>query len=828
VLRRAGLVIIVCLLGACATPPKTITTPEPVRAADDVAGIWNDYLWLAKFCGNELGLGVRLELEQSGLAVTGQAELLGTENEIVPGTFTGSVTEDGVLSGVVTYQDAYYYAAFDIEVMHEAETMRGTMMSREQQRCIDDSVSFVTGVLELVTEAKTTLSADALEPNNSRTQAAPLTNGELKKDLTITPGDVDWFSFEISEASRLVTFAELRSDFYVRLQLFDSGTSLLSSKDIAPSSELSAQVNIAALAVALQPGKYYLAVSGGDDETFEGKHTGNGKYELTLETSVVPLDEFESNDSREDATPVTLNFSETLSLFKGDEDWFTFTLDKAANVSVDVSGAKYDFIYELYDSSSLLFQRYQSFESVQTRLLGPGTYYVRVYNSFGNLDYPLVISSQPINDNTYEPNDSSDTASNITLPFKQDLYLTSGDKDWFKFSLDQTSTLSVKTNNLEGFKLYDTALTQLRCYAPSCVWPAGTYSLLLEGYGSAPYSLEVTADGLPDQTKEPNDNEAQATPLTVNHSLPGLLYGNDEDWFVFTLTSGQVVGLDLSQATYGIRYELFQAGSSRGDVLTYEGPIVRGLNAGTYYLRLTYSYPSSPTTGAAYALYTLNFTSQDLPDKTYEPNNSFNTASRVTLPFQQDLYFTAGDEDWFRFTVTQEQVLSFRAAMMNGIVSVYLYNNQGQQLKEGYFETSSLAIAYLVPAGTYYLKFVSSYFAAPAYTVSVSAESVPDVTLEPNNILSAATKIQLGFEKDMLVNGNNDDWFSFTLPETTQVRFAFSQANQGYVTAYLTKVGDSNQQSIYNLYEPILSAGTYYIQITSYDTVNYRLGVVKK
>jgi hypothetical protein len=821
VLRRAAL--IVCLtgfLGACGTPPKTITTPEPGRAAGEVSGIWNDYLWIAKFCGSEYGLGVKLELEQSGLTVTGQTELVGTDDVSVPGTFSGSVTQDGVLTGVATYQDNYSYVSFDIRMKHEAETMRGTMTSQEKQPCVDGSMSQLTGTLELVTEAKTTLATDALEPNNTSSEAASLTSGATKKDLTITPGDVDWFSFEVKEASRLVTFAELRSDFYVRIQLFDDAASLLSSRDILPSSELSAQANIAAIATALQPGKYYLAVSGGDDEAFEGKHTGNGKYELTLETSVVPLDEFESNDSREEATPVTLNFSETLSLFKGDEDWFSFTLGKAANVTIDVSGAKYDFIYELYSSSYLLFQRYQSFEAVKTQLLEPGSYYLRVYNAFGNLDYPLVISSQPINDSNYEPNDSSDTASEITLPFKQDLYLTSGDKDWFRFSLAQTSVLSVKTI-LQEFKLYDASLTQLNCYAPSCVLPAGTYYLLLEWYGSVPYSLEVTAQNLPDQGNEPNNNETQATPLSANTSVPGFLYSTDEDWFTFTLSAGQIVTLELSQATYGITYQLFPSPESTY-ALTYQGPIIRGLDAGTYYLRLAYPYPHSPNVGANY---TLSFTSQDLPDKNYEPNNSFNNARTVTLPFNQDLYFTTGDEDWFRFTVMREQVFSFGASTLNGGVSAYLYNDQGQQLKETNFQSSSLPAVYLLSAGTYYLKF-SGY--GTAHSISLSAEAVPDAALEPNNSQDMATAISLGFNREMLVNGSNDDWFSFTLTQPTQVSISLTQPTQGYLIGYLTKAGDVNQQSIYSLYEPILSAGTYYIQITSYDAVKYRLSVVRK
>jgi hypothetical protein len=131
VLRRVGFLFVACLIGllaACGTSP--VIPKIPSKAASDVAGVWNDYLWLAELCGSEFALGVKLELEQTGLTVTGQTQLLGTDNAenpvTVPGSFTGSVTEDGVLTGVAIYQDAYSYASFDIRVTHEAEMMRGT------------------------------------------------------------------------------------------------------------------------------------------------------------------------------------------------------------------------------------------------------------------------------------------------------------------------------------------------------------------------------------------------------------------------------------------------------------------------------------------------------------------------------------------------------------------------------------------------------------------------------------------------------------------------------------------------------------------------------
>jgi hypothetical protein len=837
VLRRAGFIVVLVFcsfLGACGTPPKTVTIPD---SEVSVSGLWRDTSFVLESCGVQGSFGLELDLVQTGQRVAGSSLL-----EFVDGGTSETTSFTGTFEGTALTGTTFYpirnssgevtsSLKFDFTLKYQNGILSGEMRSAEFT-CANQTVGQMQSSLKLITASVTPVSPDALEPNNLPSQAKSIQNGETIKGLTLGQGDVDWYTFTVAENSQATVLLELLTEFPVAITVFDESELLGIYSSQALQGELQAQANLLDVTVAMTPGNYYIAVSAVVDETLEGNHDANGKYELSLATRAVPLDENEFNNLPETATPITLDYAKELSLYKGDRDWFTFTLTETREVTVDITGSTEEFIYELFiaDATTSILYAYQSAFLQKTATLTPGTYYLKTYNSYADIEYSLNVSAKPLPplpDNAYEPNNTRETARQISLDFNATLALSPEDEDWFTFTLSEERLVTFDVAKQGGYSVvlleaqgpelghfyYDQVVT--------LPLKAGSYALrFYAAYYNQTKTVSISSKPFPDAGLEPNNEVATATAITLPHEQQGYLQSLDEDWYKFTLSSAQLVTLDLGQATGNLYYELFAEGEAHS-FNYYAAPVQQGLNAGTYYLHLaTQSY----NVGQAY---TLKLSGQNLPDQTYEPNNSFNSARTVTLPFNQDLYLTTGDEDWFKFTVTGEQVLSFGGSTLNGGVAVYLYNDQGQLLKESSFQSSSLAVAYLVSAGTYYLKFVPGYYAA-AYTVSVSTEALPDVALEPNNTLAQATAINLGFNREMLVSGSNDDWFSFTLTETTQVSIALTQSRYGYLTGYLTKSGEVNQQSLYNFYEPILAAGTYYIQITSYDTVKYRLSVLRK
>jgi hypothetical protein len=118
---------------------------------------------------------------------------------------------------------------------------------------------------------------DQFEPNDNPGEATALDfSHELA--LTITPGDVDWFTFSLSEAATVIADIDaevLGSPLDSVLGLFDADLNQIAVNDDFDGSD-------AYLEVRLEPGSYYLAVSGYDDFGFSGNHWREGFYSLKV------------------------------------------------------------------------------------------------------------------------------------------------------------------------------------------------------------------------------------------------------------------------------------------------------------------------------------------------------------------------------------------------------------------------------------------------------------------------------------------------------------------------------------------------------------------
>lgn len=116
---------------------------------------------------------------------------------------------------------------------------------------------------------------DGLEPNDTPETATPilLDFSSFPEDLTLTPGDVDWFTFTLTDAATVDAFPSVY--FHPVLGLFDAALN-----ELAISHDPEGWY--AHLRVSLEPGTYYLAVSGSPDLEFGGEHEEAGFYDLSV------------------------------------------------------------------------------------------------------------------------------------------------------------------------------------------------------------------------------------------------------------------------------------------------------------------------------------------------------------------------------------------------------------------------------------------------------------------------------------------------------------------------------------------------------------------
>jgi hypothetical protein len=839
VLRRAGFIVVLVFcsfLGACGTPPKTVTIPD---SEVSVSGLWRDTSFVLESCGVQGSFGLELDLVQTGQRVAGSSLL-----EFVDGGTSETTSFTGTFEGTALTGTTFYpirnssgevtsSLKFDFTLKYQNGILSGEMRSAEFT-CANQTVGQMQSSLKLITASVTPVSPDALEPNNLPSQAKPVTNGETLKNLTLGQGDVDWYTFTVAENSQATVLLELLTEFPVAITLFDESELLGIYESQAPKGELQAQVNTLDVTVAMTAGKYYIAVSEVDDTEFTGNHTVNGKYELSLSTRTVPLDDNEFNNSPETATKINLDYAtKELSLYKGDRDWFTFTLTEARKVRIDVSGTKDDFIYELYQSDAItqIFQRYQSYEAVQEPTLQAGTYYLKIYNSFGDIRYPLVVTSQAVPDAALEPNDTRETARSITPEFSATLFLSPTDEDWFTFTLTESRLVTFDVAQFGAYNVMVQSDNQLvhqfyEAEPKTLLLAAGKYDLRF--YNTvAPVikTIRLSSQVLVDGGLEPNNIRDRATSVPFPYQQQGYLYEGDVDWYALTLPESKQVTIDFSGGGLEFLASLYYSNWSpvfeRSQVKVQR----RILGAGTYYLEL--NSPSFPV------YYSLGVTLTDVPDKALEPNDDFNHAREITFPFSQQLALTASlmaqDDDWFNFTLPAKQLVTVAIkddvqARLEGV----FYTSRGQQYDSFSTDNGGKLYTFVLEAGTHYLKLSPRSYDGIIFELSLQAEAIPDTRYEPNDTQGQAYIIPLGFSNsNLLVTYTDADFYTFSLSETTQVVIR-TVGVSGFINAtlfdavgnYIDWAGSS---------EPILQAGSYIIGVSSNDrAVKYSLSIAKK
>lgn len=486
-----------------------------------------------------------------------------------------------------------------------------------------------------------------------------------------------------------------------------------------------------------EPGTYQFSLS----------KSGSGEISRSMEIHLLDGDENELNDTKETATPLPIGTDAAFSIGGiNDEDWFSFEAvpeDGQAKLYT-LRLLDFDFenpeivCYEIYAPDGTVVVPETEISSRHARVLScsqQGQYAVRLYPK-EKYDYysekynvsiqraALRIRVEEGGDDPYESNDTWLDAAYIEPGQLISHVLSSGDTDWFCFTVPEDymtvhvdSDCGGSADVYAGQELaeYGEAAKDVFSSGSDGNWywkleEKGLYYIRLRG-GTRDILRSTKITLIPPEEIENNDTWYRATPLYEDFTQAfDITAANDKDWFRFTVPEGdqKVLLLNVSKTDNGgpVSFELYREAyfDNQDDGSLYEFVIRSStskttenyawdLEPGTYYLL------------AKYYISSIRFTRVQKLNICYKlvshlNNNTIATASPLKEREWQDVwqkgYFSIGEHKAGEVVQIQRD---------EGDGSIDVYDADGKRITFSFDANFSFRI----PAdGVYYLYVTAS------------------------------------------------------------------------------------------------------------------------
>lgn len=479
---------------------------------------------------------------------------------------------------------------------------------------------------------------DTNEPNDTNAAATELRDGE-STEFTVAGRDIDYFRVVTTEWGQDIAltvsgynYANQGERFYL---YFDPAGDLReSATPCAAYAEITA--NRTLYLHAGRAGEHYIALKRSGSTT---------ALTRTLAVEILNGDQNEPNDTKENATPLTVGTDAAFMVGGfGDEDWFWFEAAPNAGerklYTLSFTGLNTDysdmFYYDIYapDGTAVTTGTQVNIRHVNTFSCDQqGPYKVRIYTTANNsknyydgdwnrapMDYArstLHICVNEGGDDPYESNDTWQTAASVLVGNIQHVLSSTTDVDWFCFtvpendmtlhltSTKQTTAVLYRAETLMEYgednrkgefgSGYNSSRTVTDMYFK--LTDAGTYYIKLTADSSCidPDIRTTGIELLPATDEENNDTWKKATPLYEGMLRSYTLSAsNDVDWFKIVVpedgTRIQLVRMN-GPIVYIYREKDFQtAGDSAAFMTRLSGSggtqtDVLNLDSGVYYVK---------------------------------------------------------------------------------------------------------------------------------------------------------------------------------------------------------------------------------------------------
>ena len=479
-----------------------------------------------------------------------------------------------------------------------------------------------------------------------------------------------------------------------------------------------------------------------------------------------------------------------------------------------------------------------------TSNLATGTYFVRVYQYFGDTNYNLTLTTLPANDNsTVTARDIG--VLNATPRVVHDFVGNSDTQDYVRFAITQPCDVSLRLSGLsadadvqlldsQGRSLADSSRSGSVAEEISRALDAGIYFVRVYQFsGDTNFDLSLSA--------VPNDNTLAtardlgplgATP-TSRQDFVGTT--DTQDYYRFTITQTQNVSLRLSGDNYGANIQLmFPSGrvlSNSDSVGTAAWAIERQLEPGTYFVRAFQQYGE--------VSYDLTVSATAVTAGQNFPAVARNLGSLSTTPTTaRDFVSPASpqtSQTYSRFTLTQTSDVSLRLSGLSNNADVELLDSQGRSLN-GSSRLGLLAEEFrsALEAGTYYVR-VYQVSGSPYFLGGTNYDLTLTATPNDNSLATARDLGAIGatpiIVHDFVGTPDTQDFYRFSIPQARNVSIREVGAGYGADVQLLNASGQviANSTSVGTAIagiDRLLEAGTYFVRaFQSYGEVNYDLTV---
>ncbi|MBW4495219.1 MAG: pre-peptidase C-terminal domain-containing protein [Oscillatoria princeps RMCB-10] len=574
--------------------------------------------------------------------------------------------------------------------------------------------------------------------------------------------------------------------------------------------------------------------------------SGAASIPIDLMPPVEPVDLQSAQDIGTLGATQTLSDSVTAA---DSDDLYRFTVDSTGEASFSLTGLSSSANFNLLDSNGNNINGASgdsTYPGVVNTLLPPGTYYLQVNGYGSETNYQLSWGGTP-------PTDIGSLSSPQTV---SDSVGQSDPNDYYTFTLDASSQLSLNLNGLSGSG-YVNLLDKSGQYingawndgttagSLSNLLDAGKYYLQVSGYGAdSDYTLDLSATAKAIPLDGAGSSTADAAELDISSGTQSVSdwLGNPvdrSDYYSFTLDSSSSVSLNLDGLSSGVSFNLLDSSGNYvnygwGDATT-AASLSSLLQAGTYYVAVEGYWGETD--------YTLNLsaTAKEIP-----ADNAGNT-----LDLAKDLGVlsspqTASDwvdnyidpTDYYKFTLDTSSKLNLT---LDGLSKqgayVHLLDSSGNYINYAWSDgTTPASLSSLLDTGTYYVQVSGGYGGDTDFSLNLSAtpEAIPQDTAGS----TPAEAIDLGaLSQPQTVSEWVDsrldptDTYEFTLAESSEVSLGLDSLTGAASVTLL----DSNEQYVTGAWGDattaasatrLLAAGTYYAQVSaSASDVDYALNL---
>lgn len=608
-------------------------------------------------------------------------------------------------------------------------------------------------------------------------------------------------------------------------------------------------------------GTYYICVFRAWNDT----SVKNGTFTLRQ----IDNDQYEPNDTMEEAKEILENEQYGIVPIGQDKDWFKFTTTKPGQIVQLKCSESKRVLATCYDAAGRVFGHWIDNEGCFSTGEA-GVYYLCFEDyascSGGGLilyDDLTLVSISLFDGDSNEPNNTKETATTLNEGAKTEFTLAAGDYDHFKITTTkpgQDIALTVSgydyTNKDQKIQLvFDpgsnvTDRTACGGYATlsgdSTLYfhaaEAGEHYVALYMYENnntnAICTRTLTAQILDGDRNEPNETKATATRLTVGTDQDFTVGGfGDEDWFAFEAVPGEgekklytlrFTGLntDYSDSFY---YDLY---APNGAAVVKQAKVniqhVYGFSCdqqGQYYVRV-YAGINGKGYMGNYPRSLLRICVDEGGDDPYESNDTWQTAASVPVGNVQHVLSSTTDADWFCFTVPEnDMTLHLTSTKKTGAA---LYRAE-DLMEKGDGATALLKrdtdfYYKLTDAGVYYLALTADSSSISPEIRTMNIELLPATDEENNDTWKKATPLYEGVPQSFTISASNDeDWFKIIVPEDgTRLYFTSKGAGYGLYREkdFIEKGdnaiaiewwGDSSSETNSRTVDLNLDKGTYYL-----------------